>query len=551
MSTKPVILLASHDHHDAVRDEFVSRYGRDYDVQVGATLTGALHVAKSLVLGGSRIALVGLDQDFPDGTGLKGMHLVRKAVPTAKRVALIPPGAFRGVLVRLREALSTGDLDAYLVIPSGSRDEEFHGAVTEMLSEWNWTTGGTEVEGVRIIAASETAGVVRIRDFLERMGVPNRTYPPDTEEAAEVAEQLPDGAPLPWVSMSGLQAIAAPTMTDLGAVMYGSPGGVDDTEIVDLVVVGAGPAGLAAAVYGASEWLSTLVFDSDAIGGQAGTSSMIRNYLGFPRGISGMRLAKRARMQASRFGARFFSGLEVTSLAVGADGDCHVLEVGGHRVKARSILIASGVAYRRLGVDPLEALVGQGVSYGAASSTARDMQGRDVVVVVGGNSAGQAAVHLSRFARSVTIVVRRDDLNSTMSEYLIREIRANRRIRVVGRTVIDDGGGEGRLEWVSLRHLDTGESERHDVAGLYLLLGADPHCEWLPPGVARNEHGFVCTGGDVPRELWIDDVPPAALATSVPGIFAGGDIRAGSMKRVASASGEGAAAIPLVHAHLT
>jgi len=214
------------------------------------------------------------------------------------------------------------------------------------------------------------------------------------------------------------------------------------------------------------------------------------------------------------------------------------------------VLISTGVAYRRLGVEPLEDLVGAGVHYGAAVSAAREMEGRDVVVVGGGNSAGQAAIHLARFARSVTIVVRRPDLEATMSAYLIREMSFNPVISVRGRTTVVGGGGDGRLEWIVERDLDTGAEVRREVGGLFLLLGAEPHCDWIPPQVCRDGRGFVLTGRDIPKDRWVDGTPPANLETTVPGIFAAGDVRGGSMKRVAAASGEGASVVPLVHEFL-
>ena len=285
----------------------------------------------------------------------------------------------------------------------------------------------------------------------------------------------------------------------------------------------------------------------EAIGGQAGTSSMIRNYLGFPRGISGMRLAQRARNQAIRFGTRFFTGWEVTSFGPCDHGDHHVVRTDGGDIHARAVVVATGVHYRKLGIEPLERLVGQGVFYGSAMSAARELEGQDVVVVGGGNSAGQAAIHLARFARSVTILVRRAGLEETMSQYLINEIEWNPRVSVRANSEVCDGGGDGRLEWLDVRERSAGAVERVAVGGLFLLLGAEPHCDWLPTDVARDERGFVLTGRDVPTEEWQDGLPPANLATTVPGVFAVGDIRAGSMKRVAAASGEGASVVPLVH----
>jgi thioredoxin reductase (NADPH) len=387
------------------------------------------------------------------------------------------------------------------------------------------------------------------------MGIPHRVYSPDSEVGRRVLSELPSvqsgASPAFPVVASGAinQVIEGATARMVARGVYGSPQTMDQDDLIDLVVIGSGPAGLAAAVYGASEGLDTVVLESDAVGGQAGTSSMIRNYLGFPRGISGMRLAQRARFQASRFGARIYTGVAAEGIVPAARrGEPHVVRTEAGELLARAVLVATGVTYRRLGIEPLEELVGLGVYYGAATSAAREMEGRPVFVVGGGNSAGQAAVHLARYAASVTLLVRRPDLAATMSDYLIREIDSTPRIRVRPSTQVVDGGGESSLEWLRIQGPDG--SERVDAGGLFLLLGADPCGDWLPEEVVRDERGFVYTGREVPMELWAKGRPPAALETTVPGIFAAGDLRAGSMKRVASASGEGAATVALVHAHL-
>jgi thioredoxin reductase (NADPH) len=317
--------------------------------------------------------------------------------------------------------------------------------------------------------------------------------------------------------------------------------------VADLVVVGAGPAGLAAAVYGSSEGLNTIVLDLSAIGGQAGTSSMIRNYLGFPQGMSGKRLALRARIQAQRFGTRFYTGWEVEELV---PGDPFLLRTSEGEVRARAVVVATGVRYRKLGVEPVEELLGRGVHYGAALMSARELEGKDAFVVGGGNSAGQAALHLARFARSVTILVRRPSLAETMSQYLIKEIKGTGNVSVEPLTRVVDGGGDGRLQWLTTEEVDTGDRTQRPADGLFLLLGAIPHCDWLPPEVATDDHDFVLTGRETPRESWLDGVPPSNLATTVPGVYAVGDVRAGSMKRVASAAGEGASVVPAIHAWL-
>ncbi len=434
-------------------------------------------------------------------------------------------------------------------MPRGVRDEEFHTAVTELLSDWGSTA--PVVPTVHIVSPSLDPLTVALRDFAYQMGMPADVVAPDSDMGREVLTRHGDDSTFPVVSALGDLTTQPRSVRDLAASIYGAPDEIDVDKVVDVVVVGAGPAGLAAAVYASSEGLTTVVLESDAVGGQAGTSSMIRNYLGFPRGISGMRLAQRARNQAIRFGTRFFTGWPVESLEPGSDGAPHRVVTDGGEVRARAVVIATGVAYRRLGVDAIEGLVGLGVHYGAAVSASQEMEDRDVFVVGGGNSAGQAALHLARFARSVTLLVRRPDVSATMSDYLIREMEYVSRISIRQCAEVVEGGGDGRLEWIGIRNLETGEVTRHQAGGLFLLLGAEPKCDWLPEAVCRDEHGFVLTGRDVPRGLWRDGLPPANLATPVPGLFAAGDIRAGSMKRVAAASGEGASVVPLVHAFIS
>jgi thioredoxin reductase (NADPH) len=382
------------------------------------------------------------------------------------------------------------------------------------------------------------------------MGMPNRVHRPESEIGQEVLAKVEGEVHYPVLDAANKGVYMPQSVREVAAAMYGRPDTIDVDTVVDLCIVGAGPAGLAAAVYGASEGLSTVVLESDAIGGQAGTSSMIRNYLGFPRGISGMRLAQRARNQAIRFGTRFFTGWEVDGVTPGGPGVPHVVRTDGGDLHARAVVVATGVAYRRLGVQSVDDFTGNGVFYGSAMSAARETEGQDVIVVGGGNSAGQCAIYLSKFAKSVTIMVRRDGLEATMSQYLVDEIRFNPRIEVHANAEICEAGGDGQLEWVDVRDTTTGGITRRGVGALFLLLGAEPHCDWLPGDVARDSHGFVLTGRDVAPDAWVDGIPPANLATTVPGIFAAGDIRSGSMKRVASASGEGASVVPLVHAYL-
>ncbi|HSU75358.1 MAG TPA: FAD-dependent oxidoreductase [Terrabacter sp.] len=570
---KPAIILVSETRCEQLLDEF-SRYARDYELVTATSARDAKQAAKGVVAEGGPVAMFVTESRLPDAGVLEAFHWWRATVPTARRLIAAHESAFREDADRLRGGMAKGKYDAYLLAPRGPRDEEFHTAVCELLSDWGSTVAEPEVVAVAIVSPVEDALTLGIRDYLDRMGMPNRVYAPDSEKGRHVLERYvadrgdadagevgdagdAGDVAYPLVMDLGQRVAPAHTVQDVATRIYGRPADVVVDQVVDVAIVGAGPAGLAAAVYASSEGLSTVVLESEAIGGQAGTSSMIRNYLGFPRGISGMRLAQRARNQAVRFGTKFFTGWPVTSLLLGAVGDDgnfspHVLRTDGGEVRARAVVVAAGVKYRRLDARGTEALVGLGVHYGSAMTAAREMEGSHVIVVGGGNSAGQAAIHLARFARTVTILVRRETLAETMSSYLVAEISHNPRISVQGCAEVVEGGPDedGRLGWVVVRDLRDGGEERRPCRGLFVLIGADPYCDWLPAEVARDARGFVLTGRDVPPKRWRGDLPPESLETTVPGIFAVGDLRAGSMKRVAAASGEGASVVPLVHAWL-
>ncbi len=573
-------------HREPIVEELRARYQRDYDILSPDSSTDGKALLKELQATGHPVAMIVGEYQIGTRTAVEAFRWLQPVLTAARRVVMIPSDQFRDCLDPLRESMAAGHIDAYFIIPQGPRDEEFHAGITDLLSDWAWTSGSVAIDVIRIVVDSPSADASRIHDFLDRMGVPTRTFATTSEVGQHILRLAGDDPVFPLVQARTGQVLSNPSLEQLGSLMYGTRADLDPDEVVDLLIVGAGPAGLAAAVYGASEGLTTLVVDAEAIGGQAGTSSMIRNYLGFPRGISGMRLAQRARTQATRFGARFLPGWRVTALEPGIlapgrpepstlepgtlapgtfepdgqepgrldpgreTGRVHTIRIGEHPLRGRTVLIASGVSYQRLGVPALEQLVGRGVHYGAATSTARSMSNRDVYLVGGGNSAGQAAVHLARFAASVTILIRRPDLTQTMSDYLIREIAGRPRITVRGCTAVVDGGGEGALEWLRLRDLVTGAEETVPANALYLLLGARPQCDWLPQEVCRDDHGFILSGRDVPERFWIDGLPPVSLGTSIPGVFTAGDIRSGSMKRVAAATGEGSAVVALVHAYL-
>lgn len=549
----PMILLVTDENTEVLQRQF-GRYAAEYAVRTAASLEDGVALIRATEAEGTALALLVIDTTLPTASLKHALHEQRALVPTARRLAVTPWPRFLEHAAGLRHKVAMGAFDAHLLMPRGVRDEEFHSAVVELLNEWTATIAPPQVETVRIIAPPGDPVARELHDYLFRVGTPHGVHAPGPE----------DEGPFPIVVSADRPPQHVPDVRTLARELYGRPGDtLEDVDgVLDVVVVGAGPAGLAACVYASSEGLRTLALEAGAIGGQAGTSSMIRNYLGFPRGISGMRLATRARSQAIRFGTRFFSGWEVEELVPGTDGAPHRVRTEAGELRARSVVIATGVAYRRLGVPALEELVGRGVHYGAAMSAAREMEDRDVIVVGGGNSAGQAAVHLARFARSVTIVVRRPGLEETMSAYLVTEIAANPRITVLGSTRVVDGGEEdGDLGWVVLESgVPAGTSgptdaapprrERRAVHGLFLLLGAEPHCDWLPDAVRRDAKGFVLTGRDVPLEDWHGELPPGELETSVPGVFCAGDVRSGSMKRVASATGEGAGVVALIHEHL-
>ncbi|GAA4397678.1 FAD-dependent oxidoreductase [Tsukamurella soli] len=557
--TRPFILVAASDaNRDVLYEEFAARYGRDYQLRVVPS-DDAVAATAAIIGGGDELALAVAELYGDLSAAAAVVDEITELCTTCRRLAVYDWRVLAEAAAVSRDLIADSRIDSVQLIPRGPRDEEFHSEVSGLLSDWGWTVAVPEAPVAKVVAEPNDPAAAGIRDYLERMGMPHTVYSPASEIGrriiALIADEHPDGVPLPIVKSTIAGApIAGATARDVARARVSGQQSLHDTPC-DLAVIGAGPAGLAAAVYGASEGLTTTVLEQGAVGGQAGTSSMIRNYLGFPRGISGMRLAQRARLQASRFGAEIFSGHRCTGITINpcTDGkawDGHTIEVEEQRFSARAVIVATGVKYRRLGVEPLEELVGRGVFYGAATTAAREMADQDCYVVGGGNSAGQAAIHLARFARSVSVVVRRDSLAATMSEYLIREIEANPRIEVLTCTRVIDGGGRQNLEWLTL---DTvGELPRTVTArGLFLLLGADPHCAWLPAGIELDPCGFVLTGPDLPVRVWRTPAePPDALATSIPGVFAVGDVRSGSMKRVASASGEGAAAVSMVHAYL-
>lgn len=522
----------------------LGRYARDYHVESAKGGDEAVARLGALRVRGDAVAMVLADLALSPFDGVDVLTRVRSVAPTAKRILLLDWGLRPDQMPAVTRAAALGLADTVLTKPTGARDEEFHSAITEDLGDWAWTTTPT-VEAVKVVGDADSRRVGEIRKLLERLGVPTGAYPPDSPIGRTITDAAGPGA-YPVVEVMGQTVLSDPTDRQI-ATAFGAVADVQDSTF-DLAVVGGGPAGLGAAVYGASEGLSTLVLEAEAFGGQAGTSSMIRNYLGFPQGITGRQLGRRAVLQAVRFGAALDLARAVTALEVGAPHRLRLTD--GAVASAHAVIVACGVTYRRLGVPALEELVGAGVFYGAAMSDARALAGTDVVVVGAGNSGGQAAVHLARYAAHVTIVARRSTLAATMSTYLVNEIENDGRIEVRTDTDLVDGGGDGRLEWLELADRVTGERSRVAAAGLFVFIGAETRTGWLPPAIQCDDHGFVLTGTDIDGTGWPLPRSPFALETSVPGVFAAGDVRANGVKRVAAAAGEGAMSVPMVHRYL-
>jgi thioredoxin reductase (NADPH) len=454
--------------------------------------------------------------------------------------------------------MALGQIDYYVPKPERPPDEEFHRSIAQFLDEWTRDYRPASV-AVRLVGEPWSARSHELRDVLSRSGIPHTFSSADSKEGRELLARVDKTlARLPVVIVFDRLVLVDPDNAEIvDAFELISPFGLNtlsDVRDFDLVIIGAGPAGLAAAVYGSSEGLRTVVVERETFGGQAGTSSLIRNYLGFSRGVSGSELAWQAYQQAWLFGASFRLARHTIALHHGPE-QLVVSLSDGTEVAGRAAIVATGASYRRLGVPSLEALQGAGVFYGAAVAQAQGMKGQEVCVVGGGNSAGQAAWYLSKHARRVTLLVLGESLAAHMSQYLIEEIEATENIQVRLNTQVVDGGGRGRLEHLVLKDRASGLTETFPAAALFVLIGARPHTRWLPEEVMRDERGYIITGTDLlrdgsPPEGWPLERAPMLLETSVPGVFAAGDVRCGSVKRVASAVGEGSMAIQMVHEYL-
>jgi len=529
------------------------RYGADYQVLAVAAPAAALAALEHLSEAGDLVALLMADQCLLGMDGVEFLSQAHQLHPAAKRVLLVTYGDV-GAWISGLQAMALGQLDYWLNAPWGPPELQLYPAVSELLGQWARATAsaGLPPELVRVIGPRWSARSHELRDLLGRNNIPHGFYDTEDEDGRQLlAQARVEAIAQPVLVLSDGQVLADPTNEQLARAL-----GVPTrpaAEGYDVAVVGAGPAGLAAATYAASEGLRTLLLERRATGGQAGTTSLIRNYLGFPRGISGGELATRATEQALSFGAEL-AAQPVTRLHA-SDADWVLTLADGNQAVSRTVIIATGVSYRRLPVRGVEALLGAGVFYGAAVTEAQAMEGQRVVVVGGANSAGQAAAHLARHAEQVTLLVRGNSLAASMSAYLIAELERASNITVQLRTEVTAVHGTGRLDALTLHDHSTGLTTTLPAAALFILIGAEPHTGWLEATVEQDENGFLLTGRDLVRDrmrrpAWPMDRAPLLLETSQPGVFAAGDVRHGSIKRVASAVGEGATAVQLVHQYL-
>jgi thioredoxin reductase (NADPH) len=535
--------------------ELSKRYGMDYQIVV-CDRSGQLEPwMRDLRAAGLPVALVIAGVGAADPDGIEVLAAVRASDPRALRVAAFGWGDWQAER-SIFDAITRGTIDHWVTHPVQAPAEEFHHFITEFLREWASQRGGG-FEPVRVIGERWSARSQELRDLFSRHRIPVGSYDAASGQGQQMLRELGLESPeLPVVVLrfaAGRPVLVNPSnrqIVDAFGVMRPIPPG----EVFDVAVVGAGPAGLAAAVGASSEGLSTVMVEGEAVGGQAGTSSMIRNYPGFAQGISGATLAQEMRRQAWSFGTTFLYMRQVKSLSR-EDGRYRLALSDGSVLAARTVIIATGAAYRRLGIPALEDLQGRGVYYGAAASEAPAMRGRNVFVAGGANSAGQAALHLAKWADQVTILVRAESLAASMSDYLIRQIGAapNIDVRYHVQAVGGTGTGTGHLQSLVLEDTATGARCAVPADALFVLIGAQPRTEWLGETVARDRQGFIRTGPDLPASTharWPPGRPPLPLETSLPGVFAAGDVRRGSVKRVAAAVGEGAATIPLVHRYL-
>jgi thioredoxin reductase (NADPH) len=547
---KPAILTVDDDPAvlQSITRDLRSRFGDDYQIVRASSGADALKLLAEFATRGRQVALIASDQRMPEMNGVEFLQLSRQHAPNAKLVLLT---AYADTDVAIK-AINDIGLDYYLLKPWDPPQERLYPVLDDLLNAWHDENPEATTD-IRVVGPRWSDRSHEVKTFLARNHIPYRWLDIERDDEAMRAldSSAASAADLPVVMFPDREPMTSPSTLEL-AVALGLRTSAEK-PLYDLCIVGGGPAGLAAAVYAASEGLQTIVVEREAPGGQAGQSAAIENYLGFPKGLSGSDLTHRAVAQARRFGAEMVLARDVEAFE--SRGPVRAVRFAdGSEVEARTMLIATGVSYRRHEATGLDALAGRGVYYGATAGEARSVEGDDVYIVGAANSAGQAALNIAHFARRVVVLVRGAALEEGMSSYLVERIRAAENIDVRLQTEVVDGGGDGHLEWITLEDRATGVTERVDTNWVFIFIGASPRTDWVGEAVARDERGFVVTGNELagrkdgPR--WPLSRAPFVLETSVPGVFAAGDVRLDSMKRVASAVGEGAMSVYFVHRYL-
>jgi thioredoxin reductase (NADPH) len=547
---KPIILAVDDDPQvlRAIRQDLRSQYKNDYKILSTDDAQEALDSLIELKNKGEEVALFLSDQRMPIMQGVDFLEQAMLIYPKAKKVLLT---AYSDTDAAIK-AINKVQLDHYLIKPWDPPTEKLYPTLDDLLEEWQ-ANYQPVFSGLRIIGYQYSAESHALKDYLASNLFPYRWMNIDENEDAQ---QLLDSnnlqrEGLPFVFFENGEILSKPSKEAVAEKLGLNPKA--SSELYDLVIIGAGPAGLAAAVYGASEGLKTLLIEKHAPGGQAGTSSRIENYLGFPKGLSGSDLARRAVSQASRLGAEILSPAEVTSIET-LDYNKKIHLSKGSAILSRSVIVTTGVDYRKLEKPGIANLSGAGIYYGAASTEAGACENKPIFIVGGGNSAGQAAMYLSRFAKTVSILIRKESLASTMSAYLIEQIEQTENITLMPFCEITEAEGEGNLKALKIYNSQTKEEKSHIASALFIFIGARPFTDWVGDLLKRDEKGFIITGSDLSKlkgkDKWQYTRQPFSLESAVPGVFAAGDVRSGAMNRVASAVGEGAMAVSYVHQYL-